>query len=497
MSTRQRLVVIILALLLSSVAVAQQQTVLENADVIEKLKLFETWTQSRMEYYNLPGLTMGIVYDQQLVWQKGFGYADVEKKIAATPKTIFRIASISKLFTSTAIMQLRDAGKLRLDDPITKFLPWFKITYRFPDAPEITIEHILTHTSGLPREAAFPYWTDHNFPTKEQIKETLPDQETIFPSETKWKYSNLAMALLGQIVEAASGEDYETYIVNHIFKPLDMNSSSVYLTEAQMKNLATGYGIRLTDGAREKADFLDSKGITPAANLSSNVPDLAKFISLQFTESNDIGGKQILKANTLREMHRVHWLQPSWTSGWGLGFSVRKYGNRTLVGHAGWVGGYRSQLYFDTKDKIGVIVFSNGEDGSPTDFALQLFDTVVPAILKAAAPPAEVVAFDPAWIKYTGRYEDPSHWAEEVMMLNEKLVMYGFSYPPSEEADGGYVRLYPEGENTFRLSGDDGNGELVIFEMGKNGKVTRIKKGENYLYPVVSPSAAKFKRGED
>ncbi len=167
---------------------------------------------AEIDYYNLPGIAIGVVYGEHLVWEKGFGFADVTKKIPMTPQTLFRLASITKLFTSTAIMQLRDAGKLQLNDPIEKYLPWFKIKNRFPDEPPITIWHILTHTSGLPREAAFPYWTDHNFPTLEQIIERLPKQETIFPPETKWKYSNLAMALLGAIVESASGEKYDKYI---------------------------------------------------------------------------------------------------------------------------------------------------------------------------------------------------------------------------------------------------------------------------------------------
>ena len=474
---------LLLIVSLFSISFSQQQ-LLDSPKIADKIKLYESWVNSQMDFYNLPGLSMGIVYDQELVWQKGFGYADLEKKIPMTPQTIFRVASITKLFTSTAIMQLRDAGKLRLDDPITKHLKWFQIKHRYPEAPEITIRHILTHTSGLPREAAFPYWTDHKFPTMEEIKEKLPKQETIFPSETKWKYSNLAMALLGEIVVSASGKDYETYITDHILKPLGMTNTSVFLTKEQKKNLATGYGIRLSDGTRETMSCIDSKGLTPAANISSNIIDLAKFVSMQFGESNNVTGSQILKANTLREMQRVHWLRPSWTSGWGLGFSIRKYKNRTLVGHAGWVGGNRSQLYFDVKDKIGVIVYSNGEDGSPTKFALKLFDSLVPEILNEKKPKAKPDKFNPVWEKFAGKYEDSSHWVEEVFIIDKKLFLRGYSYPPDENPESSLVQLFPEGKNTFRMSGENGNGETVIFQLDDLGNVKQIKKGENYLYPV-------------
>ena len=170
-----------------SYSFAQSSFLSDYPEVTDDIHVIETWISAQMEYYNLPGLSVGVVYDQELIWSKGFGYADVEKKTPATAETIYRIASITKLFTCTAIMQLRDQGKLLLDDPIQNYLPWFKIKNRYPDAPAITIRHLMTHTSGLPREAAFPYWTDHKFPTVEEIIEALPDQETTYPSETKWK----------------------------------------------------------------------------------------------------------------------------------------------------------------------------------------------------------------------------------------------------------------------------------------------------------------------
>ena len=466
-----------------SPALAQNPTITEHPDFAANIQLAETWISEQMAYYNLPGLVVGVVYDQDLIWAKGFGYSDLEKKTSATPQTIFRIASITKLFTCTAIMQLRDQGKLQLDDPIEKYLPWFKMKSRFPDAPPITIRHLMTHTSGLPREAAFPYWTDHRFPTLEEIIETLPNQETIYPSETKWKYSNLGMALLGEIVVAASGEDYETYIQNHILKPLNMSSSSINLNADHKKRLATGYGRRLVDGARKVMPFTDSKGLTPAANMSSTVEDLARFASFQFRERN--GEKdQILKYDTRREMQRVHWLQPSWKSGWGLGFSISYRDDKTFVGHGGWVAGYRTQITLCPDKKIAVIVMSNAEDGSPSFFANKIFDLLAPAILKAVAPEPQVAKFDPVWKKYVGKYADPTDWEYEVMILNDALVLYGYDYPPEENPAAGLIQLTPEGAHRFRMTGENGDGELLIFEFDSDGEVKRIKKGENFIYPI-------------
>ena len=114
--------------------------------------------------------------------------------------------------SATAILILRDAGMLQLDDPVDRHLPWFDIRQRHPDAPPITIRHLLTHTAGLPREAAFPYWTNDVFPTRDQVREALPRLETAYPTESRWKYSNLALALAGEIVAAVSGQSYEDFV---------------------------------------------------------------------------------------------------------------------------------------------------------------------------------------------------------------------------------------------------------------------------------------------
>src|SRR5262249_7480771 len=139
--------------------------ILTHAEVASNIDLLSAWIEAQMAYNGQPGISIGVVYDQELVWARGFGYANVAQKIAAMPQTIYRIASITKLFTSTAILQLRDVGKLQLDDPITRHLAWFNIQNRYADAPPITIRHLLTHTSGLPRPPPLPYSTSAHFPT--------------------------------------------------------------------------------------------------------------------------------------------------------------------------------------------------------------------------------------------------------------------------------------------------------------------------------------------
>ena len=123
-----------------------------DADVEAAKRLFSAWLEGQLSYRGLPGVVVGVVADQDLVWAQGFGFADIKAKRPMTPETKFRMASHSKLFTATAIMQLREQGKLGLDDPITKHLPWFRVKPADQDGGPITIEHLLTHSSGLPRD---------------------------------------------------------------------------------------------------------------------------------------------------------------------------------------------------------------------------------------------------------------------------------------------------------------------------------------------------------
>lgn len=472
----------LLFLLLVASTTAQIQKIRENPEFTAQVALLEKWIRAEMEFRNLPGLAIAVVSDQDLVWSQGFGLADIEKKTPMTPQTVFRIASITKTFTSTAILQLRDRGKLQLDDPVVKHLPWFTYRNRFPDGPAVTIRQLLTHTSGLPRESAMPYWTDYKFPTHEQMVALLHTQESIFEPETRLKYSNLGMAILGEVVAAASGQSYANFIEDNILQPLKMTSTSVVPRKDQMPGFATSYGRRFADGTRTVFPLMDAKAITPAANISSTVEDLGKFTSLHMLEGCNTAG-QIVKGSTLREMHRVQWVQSNWRGGYGLGFSVRKLDERVVYGHGGRVGGNKSQISVSPKEKVAVVVAINADDGVPSFYADRAMSMLAPIIARLTAPAGAGSREDSSWARYTGTYSDPAGWDTEVLIMKNKLMIYDYSYPPEDNPVSSLVELTPEGLNTFRMSGDDGSGELVVFEMGQDGRVARVKTGENYIYP--------------
>ena len=463
-----------LSALILIAAVSSAQSLTEDHQVASALKLVEIWVEGQADYQDIPGVSAGIVYDQKLIWSRGFGFSDLEKKTPATQATIYSICSISKLFTSIAVMQLRDQGKLSLDEPIRTYLPWFKIKDKYPEAPEVTLRGILTHSSGLPREADFPYWTgpDYLFPTREEIIARLSSQEELYPAETYYQYSNLGMALAGEVVAAVSGESYADYVEKNILDPLGLKDTTPEIPASEKgKRLAAGYSARLRDGSRKTMPFFQVRGIAPAAGFASTVEDLARLASWQLRLLAK-GGKEVLAANTLKEMQRVHWMDADWKNSWGLGFSVSRRENKTYIGYGEACPGYRTQVTLCPKDKTAVIVLTNNDDANPSSYANEIFDLVSPAITQAVEAPGKAKKPDRDLEKYVGRYERPIGREMQVVIWNGELAVLSL---PNENPSESLTKLKRVKGNIFRRLRDDGEmGEEIVFETGPDGKVLRI-----------------------
>ena len=238
------------------------------------------------------------------------------------------------MFAAIAIMQLREEGKIRLDDPVERFVPWFKAKPAGDDDGVITIEQLLSHTSGLQREAG-DHWTSFNFPTENELKRLYGERQAAFAPNVLWKYSNLAFAVAGLVVEQITGQKWAAYVQQQILAPLAMTSTSV---DQNVPGLTVPYMRRMPDGSRDVLTFVDARSMASAIGMTSNVNDLAKFVSAQFRRGPR-GGAQILSAGSWREMHRVRAVDETWQSGSGLGFDFLRIDNRTWVGHGGGVSG--------------------------------------------------------------------------------------------------------------------------------------------------------------
>jgi CubicO group peptidase (beta-lactamase class C family) len=461
-----RLGTLIVMLAFGSWPLAAQQ----NPRIAQALEVAKVYLDATRAYQQIPGLSVAIVKDQDVVWSGGFGVTDLDRKTPATASTIYSICSISKLFTSVAVMQLRDQGKVRLDDPVAKHLAWFGALKRNkPEAGDITVEGILTHASGLPRETDHPYWTgpDFPFPTHEQIVAGLSHQEALYPAETYWQYSNLGITLAGEIVSAASGKPYADYVQEKILGPLGLTSTSPDMPAAEVgKRLATGYSSLTRAGTRNKVQFYQAKGIAPAAGYASTVEDLGRFASWQFKALSG-GGQDVLKLSSLREMQRVHFTDPDGELTWGLGFAVWRVGGKTFVGHGGSCPGYRSQLLLRPEDKIAVAVAANAMIDAG-GIAQDVYALMAPALTgKAPEKP------DPDFSAYLGAYTSQPWGGESAIVAWEDgIADMGL---PNDNPVNALTKLKKTGEHTFRRVRRDGElGEEVKFEMGPDGKATAI-----------------------
>jgi CubicO group peptidase (beta-lactamase class C family) len=461
------------------------KSVANDPRVQSAIELARTWLEAQRAYDRIPGVSAEIVHGQEVLWSGGFGLADVEAKRPATAETIYSICSISKLFTSVAVMQQRDEGKIHLEDPIGKHLPWFHLK-RTEGEGDVTVEGILTHASGLPRESDFPYWSapDFNFPTHEEIVSRISSQEALYTPEEHFQYSNLGLTLAGEIVAATSGVPYEDYVRRRILGPLDLTSTTPQMPEAERgKRLATGYTALDRDGARRALPFFTARGIGPAAGYASTVGDLGKFASWQF-RLLEKGGIEVLKATTLREMYRIHWAEPDFETLWGLGFEVWKNDDsKMFVGHGGSCPGYRSHLLLMPAERVATVIMANGQ-GVPTEkFAQRLYDIVAPAIRDAIKEPGKGKAPDPSLRKYAGRY-DVQPWSGEVAILpwEDGLAMLAFpTMDPVKDLD----RFKKVGEHRFRrIRKDDSLGEEIVFDVGPEGRATQFTQHSNH-YPRI------------
>jgi CubicO group peptidase (beta-lactamase class C family) len=346
--------------------------------------------------HRLPGVAVGVVHGDELVWSAGVGFADVASKRAPSASTLYRIASITKTFTGTAILQLRDEGRLHLDDPVVEHLPELRAAASpFGRIETVTIRRLLSHESGL---AGDPPGTDWTVPTYEGVVERnlerVTEIGTRVPPNTQQKYSNIGYQLLGEIVARVSGTPYPEYVRDAILEPLGMVGTGFEpLPGELLERRAPGYAARLF------SDELDPASIPPSVwaegGLWSCVDDLALWISFQLRE--DAGaraGAQVLAGSTLKEMHTPRYLgDEEWTEAFGLTwYAIRKDGV-TWVQHSGGIHGFTTCACFDPKEKIGAIALLNG-DGDAEALAMELGKIARDAVV-AAGPAIEPPAAMP------------------------------------------------------------------------------------------------------
>ncbi|MDD5058228.1 MAG: serine hydrolase [Sideroxydans sp.] len=314
--------------------------------------------QYAMKKNSIEGLSIALVDDQRVVWAEGFGFADEEKNIPATADTLYRVGSISKLFTDTAAMQLAEQGKLDIDQPLQKYIPNFAIKSRFADTPAITPRQLMTHHSGLPRDRLKGFMTANPAPFATLVDD-IRDDYTAYPPGLIASYSNLGISLLGVVIQNQSGMPFADYMQQSLLVPMGMTNSSFDTGLSSSPLMAQGYQGR-------KAAVEPRLRDVPAGGLNSSVNDMSRFMSMVFA-GGTAGGHQIIQEKTLHEMLRPQnsAVALDFDTRVGLGWWLDAKGKPqlrnggTVAAHNGATFSFHSQLYILPEHKLGVVVLSN------------------------------------------------------------------------------------------------------------------------------------------
>ena len=399
MTLRRNLLFFAILLCCAGSAAAQPSTSppVKYAPAIAELEKF---ISRELESKRLPAISIALVDHQTTVWAKGFGFTDAEKKSPATADTVYRVGSVSKLFTDLAVMRLVEQGKLKLDEPITNYLPNF--APKNPSGKPITLRQLMAHHSGLCREPPVGNYFDPVNMSLEKMVASLNDTELVYAPQTKLKYSNAGVATVGYVLEKTQGEPFAKYLKQAVLEPMGMRHSGFEPTHELKKDLAAG--IMWTPHGREFPAPTFELGMSPAGSMYSTVNDLAIF--LKFLSAP---GKGLIDAKSLEQMWTPQFAQPDEKTGVGLGFFISEHHGLRKLGHNGAMYGFATELAYLPDQKLGAVVAISCDCANPVaeriaNTALDMMlavrqDKPLPALPASEPAPAALCA------KLAGRWE--------------------------------------------------------------------------------------------
>lgn len=338
---------------------------------------FKTFYDQSMRKHGIVGSSFMLIQDGQVIAQEFFGLANQEKQQPVDENTVYHWASITKTFTSIAIMQLRDRGLLKLDDPIVKYLPELNAVHNpFGDMSQITIKHLMTHSAGF-RSATWPWggdkdWHPHEPQHWSQLVAMMPYTEILFKPGSKFSYSNPGIIFLGRVIELLTKDDYEVYIDKNIFKPLEMYRSYFDTTPQHLLKYRS-HSYYLKEGKLTPGRFDVDTGITVSnGGLNAPLPDMVKYIGFL---AGDVRRQaiydQVLKRSSLEEMFQSQiTIEPSEIvqpegqnrkNAMGLTFFIEDNFGQHFIGHSGSQNGFISHFYLRPDTRTAYVIAFNTE----------------------------------------------------------------------------------------------------------------------------------------
>ena len=428
-------------------------------DLEEAVGRIETFIREEMKVHGLPAVSIALVEGKRVVWARGFGLARPKEGVEATAETVYRVGSVSKLFTDLAVMQLVERGELDLDAPVTKYLPDF--APRGPSGAPITLRQMMAHRSGLVRESPVGNYFDPTGPSLEATVRSLNGTELVYAPGTRMKYSNAAIATVGRVLEKVKDEPFGAYVKRSVLVPFGMKASDFEATPEVKKGLAVAE-MWTYDGRTFDAPTFPL-GTAPAGNLYADVLDLGRFLIAMLDEGKGPGGP-VVKPETLKAMWTPQFSDKGAPRDFGLGFGLGKLDGHRRVGHNGAVYGFATELAVMPDDGIGVAVAiskdcANTVAGRIANAALRLMLAVkagkpLPAIETTGPVPADLAR------RLAGRYGE-GDGAVELVKRGDLLMM--------TRASGG-----------FRLNLRTGKGTALVAD-DINGYGTRVVPGEGSI----------------
>lgn len=388
-------------LLLVSFASAQN-TIIPAAEIVSKT---DEYMKAAVGVDGFSG-TILIARNGQPIVNKGYGMANIELNVPNAPKMIFRLGSITKQFTSMAVMMLKEKGKLGVDDPICKY---------FTDCPAawkpITIRNLLTHTSGIPNYTSFPDFAKTTIQpiTQSEIYALLKDKPLEFAPGEKYAYSNSGYYLLGTIIEKASGVSYSEFLQTNIFTPLGMKNSGYDSTSQIIMNRAAGYARQ--KGEIVNADYMDMSVPYAAGALYSTTGDLLIWDRSLYTD-------KLVSRKSMDEIFTPFKGETGYAFGWNIG---KRFERRT-IGHGGGIYGFATQITRFPSDNVTVIVLCNIQSAAAGKVASDLAAIVYGGAYEIALERKEV-QLDPKLLEaYAGKYQVAPNVFITITLENGKLV---------------------------------------------------------------------------
>jgi len=362
-------------------------TVGQDYNLDKSLKGFDKYIKEVMDDWNTPGMAVGIVIKDKLAYWKGFGYRDLENKLPVTSKTLFPIASNTKLFTAVAMGMLVEEGKLAWDEPISGFVPQIKF-YNQELYNSVTLRDMLAHRTGISRHDYI--WDESDFSRKE-LFDRLVYLEPAQPIRQSSLYNNLMYAASGYCLELIEGITWEEFLKKNIFSPLRINTSVFTIEEMEKREdfAYSYYEDRDTDDLIKRPFYRKFQGIGPAGSIISNIEDVSNWV-IALMNQGEFNGRELISPEILKETLRPAIAYPNTdleTRGYdeflnpvyGMGRSMVAYKGHFLTRHGGSISGFYSQVSMMPYDSIGVIVFVNGaHNGSlPSIISYNIYDRLL------------------------------------------------------------------------------------------------------------------------